>query len=143
MNKTDTRSAWAKALAPPYKRSTSGRPAGHQRLAARGGLQGGPPVDHWQQAATELLIILPASVPTDVLLHWFWTPTANLKLLLCQPQQHKFGFQPSIIGSIVAGGLLCGEPPHDYQQSASRLLDVHRQPPLPPLYHHAPRGVVV
>ena len=84
-------------------------------------------------------ILLPASVPTDVLLCWFLLPTADLKLPLCQLQQHRFSFQPSTTGWIVAAGLLCAEPLYDFQLPTNRPLDVIRWPPLPPLCRHSGR----
>ncbi len=87
--------------------STSGLPVGCQRLAAPtwpvdphplSGKGVGCKADHWRQAAAE---------PTDVLLHWFWAPTADLK-------PHRVGLQPSITGWIVAADPICANPPYDY-----------------------------
>ena len=82
-----------KILLNPYKHSTSGRPVGRQRLAATGQPAGSHPlvaqgwVARWATggppAAGRHLVysffLLPTSVPTDVLLHWFWPQTADLK----------------------------------------------------------------
>ena len=103
-----------------YKQSTSGplagswpSPTGWQRGWDARWITGGPPVAgcHWAYS----FILLPASVPTDVPLHWFWLPTSNLMPPLCWPQQHRVGFQSSITGWIVAAGLLFADPPYDFQ----------------------------
>ena len=85
-------------------------------------------------------ILLPTSVPTDVPLHWLWLPIADVKSPLCQLQWYRVGFEPSTTCWIVEAGLLCAEPPHDYQLPTGGLLDVIWQPPLLPLYHHSPLG---
>ena len=137
----------------PYRHRTSSLPVGGQKLAPTG-----RPADHcplggmgwvvrWVAGGplagrhrAYYFILLPTSMLTDGPLHWLWPPTDDLKLPLCQIQPHRVCFQPSITGWIVAAGLLCANPPHDYQKSASRPLDVNEQPPLLPLYRHSPLG---
>ncbi len=131
-----------------YIHSTSGPLADCWRTAtpwwpddthALGGTKVGCKAGHWHSARLRLatseptLILLPTSVATDVLLHWFGPPTADLKPPRCWPQWHRVGFQASIAGWIVAAGLLCADPPHNYQLSARRPLNINRWLPLLPL----------
>ena len=108
-----------------------------RRWAARSAAGGLPDTGH---LCAYSFILLPTSVLTDVPLHWFWPPTAKFELPLGQFQWHRFGFQPSTTSWIVVAGLLCAEPPHDYQQPTGGPLDVIRWPPLLPSYHHSLLG---
>ena len=138
----------------PYKHSTCDPLVGHQRLAATGWLTDPHPLGGSgvgckegcrQTAGSRPPLSLPFHPHARLCAYWC---SASLVLgannqpqaTLCQAQWHRVGFQPSIMGWIVVAGLLCADPPHDYQRSASAPLDVNRWLSLPPLCRHSPLG---
>ena len=123
---------------------------GHQRLAATAWLVDPHPLGgtgvvctvgcQWQATNTGPTL-LSSRLPLCLLMMFCFTgfghqwPTSNH-----HSADSRVSCQPSITGWIVSVGLLCADPPHDYQWSASQPLDVIWWPPLPPPYRHSLLG---